>query len=217
MMSQAKMTMLGLQRYLAYKNDTIFAELSLPSGIDKETVENSILDSGSDFEVLYPNPDTFKMMVGIWSKKYERTIIKWQEACNIEYTINENLKRTDTTTDTDSRTQSTTTVNNSVSSDTASAHINTEEKTSAFDSSSYQPKNNNISDNSSGSSGSVKSDGTISASDSGNATHTTTSHGSIGVITSQKMLQEEMQFRNQWKLYDLITDLFIKSFCVMVY
>ena len=157
------------------------------------------------------------MMVGIWSKKYERTIIKWQEACNIEYTINENLKRTDTTNDTDSRTQSTTTINNSVSSDTASAHINTEEKTSAFDSSSYQPKNNNISDNSSGSSGSIKSDGTISASDSGNATHTTTSHGSIGVITSQKMLQEEMQFRNQWKLYDLITDLFVKSFCIMVY
>ena len=47
MMSQAKMTMLGLQRYLAYKHDTIFAELSLPTGIDRETVENSILDYNS--------------------------------------------------------------------------------------------------------------------------------------------------------------------------
>ena len=216
-MSLAKITMLGLERYLTLKNDSIFAELTLPVGVDKDVVENSILDSGSEFEVLYPNPDTFKMMVGIWSKKYAKTIEKWYETCDIEYVINENLKRTDSTTDTDSRTQNTSTTNNNTSSDSATEHINSEEKTSAFDSSSYQPKNNNTSDNTSGSSGSINSNGTVNATDSGTATHTTTSHGSIGVITNQVMLEQEMTFRNKWKLYDLITEQFLKDFCIMVY
>ena len=92
-MSLAKITMIGLQAYLKKNNDDLFSELVVPSGIDKETLENSILDNGSEFEVMYPNPDIFKMMVGIWSKKYAVTMSKWLEALTMDYSMIENYDR----------------------------------------------------------------------------------------------------------------------------
>jgi hypothetical protein len=50
-------------------DDTLFDELQLPDGLDRDTVINNILFNTAELEVLYPNPDTLRAMIGVWSSK----------------------------------------------------------------------------------------------------------------------------------------------------
>lgn len=46
---------------------------------------------------------------------------------------------------------------------------------------------------------------------------TDTRQGNIGVTTTQKMMTEELEFWNQYNLYDIIIREFKKHFCIMLY
>lgn len=112
-MSLAKITLLGF--YNAYEDsDSIFADLTLPIGIDKDLFINSLLLDAGEFEVLYADPDFFKNAVSIWGRKWYRTFQKWYEALSVSYDPLNNYDRTETwTTDTDSASNSTSTANRS--------------------------------------------------------------------------------------------------------
>ena len=160
-MSIAKITMIGLETALAYRNESIFDLLKLPEGIDADTVENNILMEGGEFEVVYAEPDFFKQMVGIWSKKHYRTFEKWTKALSIDYAPLENYDRFEEWDDTGS--ENSKTKRNGTTSDTSSGSVNnsrsehdnehmsgdnkvvtegkTENEVSAFDSNTYQPEN----------------------------------------------------------------------------
>ena len=72
-MAAAKMTLIGLYRW----DNTLFNDMVLPAGIDKDLLVDSLLLRGGEFEVLYPDPDFMKMSIGIWSKKWYRTFSEW--------------------------------------------------------------------------------------------------------------------------------------------
>ena len=72
-MSTAKMTLIGMYNY----DNTLFANLTMPEGINKNDVINSLLLQGGEFEVLYPRPDFMKYAIGAWSVKWERTFAEW--------------------------------------------------------------------------------------------------------------------------------------------
>ena len=72
-MSTAKMTLIGMYNY----DNTLFANLTMPDGINKNDVINSLLLQGGEFEVLYPRPDFMKYAIGAWSVKWERTFAEW--------------------------------------------------------------------------------------------------------------------------------------------
>ena len=72
-MSSAKMTLIGMYNY----DQTIFNELVMPDGIDKDLFINSLLMQGGEFEVLYPDPDFMKTSIKIWSTKWYRTFAEW--------------------------------------------------------------------------------------------------------------------------------------------
>lgn len=99
-MSKAKITLLGFYKW----DDTLFEELSLPDGIDTQTVIDDILVKGADFEVIYSDCDFTKEMIGLISRKWQRTFQKWYDALQIEYEPLYNFDRyehwTDTGTDT---------------------------------------------------------------------------------------------------------------------
>lgn len=216
-MSLAKITMIGLQAYLKKNNDDLFSELSVPTGIDKETLENSILDSGSEFEVMYPNPDIFKMMVGIWSKKYAVTMAKWLDALTMDYAMIENYDRKEEWTDTTNEKSADSKVFKSTTSNQVASNTDTKENVSAFDSAGYQPRTNTLSSDTTTNTGGADSTDTSNGSVDTSNLRSGRAHGNIGVTTNQQMLESEMNLRNRWKLYDLITDLFLKNFCIMVY
>ena len=72
-MAAAKMTLIGLYRW----DNTLFNDMNLPAGIDKDLLVDSLLMRGGEFEVLYADPDFMKMSIGIWSKKWYRTFAEW--------------------------------------------------------------------------------------------------------------------------------------------
>lgn len=195
-MSIAKITLIGIENYLHGQNKSVFDNMLLPTGIDKDTLCNNILLTGGEFELLYPNGDFLPEAISIWCAKWYRTFEKWVKATNIDYSPLENYDRIESWTDT----------GNSNGSMSNSASNSSEDKTSAYDSNVYQPNTQNI-----GSSNSSSNTNTQSANK-----HEGRLHGNIGVTTSQQMLQSEYDIA-LWNLYEHITDLFIKEFCIVVY
>ena len=89
-MSDSKITLIGLNKYLSYENKSLFDYLTLPDGIDKDTLCSNILQKGSEFEAQYPDAEYMRVSVGMWSKKWYWTIDKWLKAINIDYSPLEN-------------------------------------------------------------------------------------------------------------------------------
>ena len=192
-MSLSKITMQSFNTWLDGK---LFDAMILPDGIDKDVLIKNILLEGAEFEVMYSNPDFMAEAIGLWSQKYYRTFEKWITTLNIEYNPLENYDRMEEWHDNG---ESTGTINTKQS-DT----VNT--NTSAYDSLSYVPDAQSVSNGSSNST----SNGTNTNDRTGRA------HGNIGVTTSQQMLQSELDIA-KWNIYKHITDLFLQEFTIMVY
>lgn len=200
----SKITLIGLNNY----DPTLFDNLVIPEGIDRETLIDNILLKSDEFEVIYADFDFNKSLIGLLSKKWYRTIEKWYAALQLEYNPIENYDRYEEYTD------------KGISSGNVSAHDTTQASgngttqtdVSAFDSSGYQPKDK-VSSNSGSTS---KAD---SSSESTNNTvneHTGHLHGNIGVTTSQQMLQSELDIA-LFNLYDRIAMLFVAELVIPIY
>ena len=94
-MSTAMMTTIGLENYLSGQNKSLFDNMALPAGIDKDILVGSIMISAGEFEVLYPDPYFMQTMIGLWSKKHYRTFDKWVKALDIKYDPLNNYDRTE--------------------------------------------------------------------------------------------------------------------------
>lgn len=232
-MATAKITLIGLQAYLKTFEDDLFKNLTLPEGIDKDILVNNILLRGGDFEVLYSEPYFVQEAIGLWSGKWQRTFEKWVAALDIEYAPLENYDRMEDWTDqnyhasnTSARRDSgnTRTFDNSDTT-TPGTTITEETKVSAYDASTYQPKQEVIT-TPSGNGDVLSHSGTIkdeygegsSGQENGNSTdtHGGRIHGNIGVTTSQQMLQAELDI-GMWNIYEHITDLFLSEFVIPIY
>ena len=97
-MSQAKITLIGLENYLNPEH-SVFEQLSLPEGINRDVLVNSILMRCQEFELLYSDPDFMIKAVNVWSLKNYRTFDKWVKALNIKYDPLYNYDRTEEYTD----------------------------------------------------------------------------------------------------------------------
>lgn len=207
-MSSAKVTLLGMNAYFQNANNDLFEFLSLPTGLDKQTLTDNILLQGGEFEVLYSDPISLKTSIGIWSDREAATFKRWVDALNIEYAPLENYDRHEDWTDTlDSDGTSRTTGTN----DTSTSGI-VQTDVSAYDSSGYQPKEK------------VTTSETVDNDTTENNTSTLDNtgrhigrvHGNIGTMTSQSMLESELDL-GYWNIYSRITDMFLEEFCIMIY
>ena len=100
-MSTAKITLIGLERFLNPEH-SVFEDIVLPDGIDKDILTRAILLRCQEFELLYSDPDFLTDAVNIWSRKHYWTFDKWVKALNIEYDPLYNYDRTEEYTDTHS-------------------------------------------------------------------------------------------------------------------
>ena len=219
-MAIAKITLIGMNNYMESMNDDLFKYLSLPSGINKQTLVNNILLRGGEFESLYGDPYFLQNMIGVWSEKWQRTFTKWMQALSINYDPLYNYDRHEIYKDirseneSNNRTESATTTDKSTSSGSGS----TENQVSAYDSATYSPHNKSTSS----SSGTNDSTATSNASGTNKRTlgetvsHDAHLYGNIGVTTSQQMLKDELDI-NEWNVYEHITDLFLNEFSIYVY
>lgn len=219
-MATAKMTMIACYKWMLKNNDDLFENLSLPSGIDRDTVINNILMKGGEFEVLYSDPYFMKDMILIWSNKWNRTIDRWIKALAIDYNPLENYDRMEDWTDENNKNNIVNRQENANGIDTSYSigSGNTENKRSAFDASDYQEhdKSESNSNDANNSASSTSASGIVVDNEKNLNTKSGRAHGNVGVTTSQQMLEAELNI-SKWNLYDEVADLFLNEFCIYTY
>lgn len=224
-----------------YKFDhSLFDNLKLPNGIDKSAVINQIVLDSTPFEVLYPDFETMKELIGLWSDTWAKTFEKWENVLSMEYNPIENYDRMELWTDSSSsngksqRTESRDYVTQLNVNESANNTVNntggdsTSHKVSPYDSNDYvndsidtvELNNQSVTNNHNRSQTNGRDSGATSTvgneSNIDNSKHDGRIHGNIGVTTTQQMIKEEVQIA-KFNLVKQISDIFIKEFCVMVY
>ena len=91
-MTSASLSVLGLYNW----DNTLFDLLSIPQGLDKDTLIDFILSECSELEVLYPNPEVLKGLIGVWSVTQQYEWDKLYQTMLLEYNPIENYNRTET-------------------------------------------------------------------------------------------------------------------------
>ena len=210
MSRQAKISVMGLYTW----DNELFSLMAIPDGLKLETVVDNVLSETAELEVLYPNPEVLKVLIGTWSAKM---IDRWTElykTTQYDYNPIENYNRMET--------GSRDTTGNSKDSGSDQFTGNRTGKSDSyiagFDS---VPSGNN--------------DGLVKQSrdeDTDNSNNTTTygkktdqtentkyenhTHGNIGVTTTQKLIREQREVAD-FNIYAIIIRDFIDRFCIEVY
>ena len=191
----------GILSHFSNNNSDLFSDITLPAGIDKETLVNTIYQRGGEFGVIYSDPDFLKRSITSWFNTYYDTFSKWLAVLSEDYSPLENYDRKEDWTD-----NGTGESHNSIK---QNDETGTETKVSAFNSSSYEPSSD------------VTAIGESSSKADGNSAskniHNGRIHGNIGVMTSQEMLQYEMKVRKEYNIYSLISDMFCDEYLIKVY
>lgn len=220
------MSVLGLYQW----DNTLFSLLSLPEGLDKETLVDFILAECSDLEILYPNPEVLKGLIGVWSATEQYTWGKLYATMQLQYNPIDNYDRTETRTlasqaagnstdggtdtvtsaDTgsDSTTGSSTNINQVKAFDTAANTFTDREKDTVSNSGSttYGKTNTNT----------TRYGHTNNNTYSKNDTENIRAYGNIGVTTTQQMIEQERETA-KFNIFQVILDEFKQRFCVLVY
>lgn len=165
-MAISKITLIGFNQWMLDHNDDLFKNLSIPSGIDKNTLINTILMRAGEFEVLYSNPYFMQDIIGTWSAKWQHTMQKWYDALQIKYDPLNNYDRTEIYTDIRSEGEKTSNTLKENNQNSSSENIERNENAlgsdssestgdgtttntvSAYDASTYQPHDQATSDTS---------------------------------------------------------------------
>ena len=220
-MATAKLTILGMYNY----DNTLFDNLTFPTGIDKNTAVDEILRRSGEFEVLYSDLDFVKFLIGKWGTKHSRTFGKWLAALSEDYDPLYNYDGHEEIRDEERYSNGkthdvTNTTNGSHDVTSTTTNMESEKSVSAYDSSTYQPKEKDVTN------GAVRDAGTTNGStrdagsenETGSKTfiHTLHRYGNQGTTMSQQMLQAELDVQ-RWNLYEHIADIFCDEFCIMVY
>ena len=235
-----RISVLGL-----YKADSgLFSEMVYPSGFtsdEKQTTVGNILAECAELECLFPDPNTMKTMIGLWSKL---NISVWERiftASQLEYNPIENYNRTELETISDDRTDthSGNDVNRLSGTDTettsgSNTQTNAGTDTQTNSITSYDSNTQYVHDTSSLQHGhTVTDNGSGSASTSYGKTETLThgeqivhegditrnnhTSGNIGVTTSQQMLEQEIEVSAKLNVIKMIVESFKERFCLLVY
>jgi len=226
-MSQAKITLIGIENYLN-PDHSVFENMQLPAGIDRDTLIGAIILRCQEFELLYSDPDFLITAVNVWSRKNYRTFDKWVKALDISYDPLFNYDRTEEYTDThagkfnNSSTTNGTNGNTRTDNLTDTSDITNTHSEKAYNDSSYVGTTQDVVDQDETHTGTVTDNGNFNSNTGANGTddytniHKARLFGNIGVTTSQQMLQSELDIA-RWNMYEHIADLFAQEFCIMVY
>lgn len=227
--------MLDLITIFNYDN-TIFDNLQLPASMNKNDFINNLLLETAELELLYSRPDFLKFAIGAWSTKELSIWEKLAATLHYEYNPIYNSDRTETETvheekrgaseitgtSTDAGTASSTSTNKYNRNETA-VDIR---KVSSYDSNSLKDveennntitgKNDDSSTNSSTSQGESTLNQKTLSEDQGKITRELHTSGTIGVITTQALIEEERKVV-QFCIDDYIINSFKRKFCILVY
>lgn len=194
-------TLLG---WYNYTDETLFHEIEYSDRLDPGIlVDTILLRCGNQF-TYFQNEKMLRKAINNFFKKYYVSFDRMAYALEIEYNPLENYNRTDDYTKT---TDASSTSNIKSESE---ANGTREDKVSAYNESTYQPKQYVDSDNSSSDTQDSESTNKVEEE------YQLKSHGNIGVTTNQKMATDELRLR-ETSLYDKIAEMFEHDIMLQVY
>lgn len=195
-----RMTLIGMYRY----DNTLFDNVSLPEGYDKETFINSLLLEHGEKCVMYTDVDFMKFSLGVVSRKWYHEFERIYTALNEEYNPLHNYDRHEEYKDITERK-----AGGKVT--TTQPEDTTEEtRVAAYNSASYEPDRKSFSN-----AGKLVSENENG--ENGTLTHDAHLYGNIGVMTSAAMALEETRLRSNNNMYGVIADIFSKEVLLQLY
>lgn len=177
---------------------SLFDGISLPDSIDQKTLYDKIMYDNWDLEPYISDFDVLHRFILNWFKTRYHAWEMMNKALSQDYEPLENMNRTETETITRER-------KFTGQSSTEDSGEN-ETRVSAFDSSSYQPSQMDTSQATGSEKRNDNEDETV--------TNERNSHGTIGVITNQDMLQKEIDIR-RYDIYSIISKEFTNEFMLL--
>lgn len=127
---QMTSTLWGMEQYFQYKHKSLFDEIRLPDGVDKQTLVNTILVEAGELEVMYTDGDFLKVAINTWFERKYNMLDRWIKAINIDYKPLENYNRTERWTDkSDGTTSNNGTKNSTTNNSGSDSGTNTNEET----------------------------------------------------------------------------------------
>lgn len=179
----------------------LFDNISLPDGINKETLIDRIVYKNYDLSLYITDYTLLHLNIINFFLTRLENYQKIVDALGEDYNPIHNFDRYEI--------KDEKTTNNANNKNVDSINGNEEYKTSAFNSNDYQPKDKTTSTQTR----------TDTREDKQNGTYTSNNHlyGNIGVTTSQQMIESEMELRQTYIIYDMIATDFRKEFCLCIY
>lgn len=238
-MPQSKITLIGMENFLNPEH-SIFEELTLPDGIDKNILIGAIILRCQEFELLYSSPDFMIEAVKVWGMKNYWTFDRWVKLINKEYDPLYNKDYHEEISDIHYGQYSKTgsgslTGSNSESSDyTRTDNLKTETDNTdthaekAYNDADMIDTTEDVLDGEINQTGTQRNAGqtagtvnnttsnTESGGDNHTDTHTSHGYGNIGVTAAQTLFMKETEVA-AWNMYEHIADLFASEFCLMIY
>lgn len=213
-------TLVGL---LAW-DSTLFDACTFPEGVSADTVVATILMQYGKTPLMHPSPEYMKAYLPIWCARYAAIWEKMYATTTFDYNPIDNLRRKTTYTDTEGREL----VRDATVTDESTGETNGEITTSnevenmvsAENADTYQPDTKNTENGTTNQSQTVESNGTqktdLTDTEQRQLVHEENAEGSIGVITTQTMIEQERNV-SQFNIYDFIAGTFAQEFCLLAW
>ena len=183
-MSFSWLSIMGMYEY----DPSIMDGLNVPTGINREDVINNIMLECAELEIIYPNFETMKQAISIWSnsnqiswnKLYKTMTIEYNPIWNVDADITETIDRN----------------RKDIGSGTGINSVKGFNSDTWADASKDQANTQNDTDE--------------------DIVRTERRTGNIGVTASQDLIKKEREIAD-FNMINYITQSFKKRFCLMVY
>lgn len=229
-----------LKDFIAW-DETVLDGVVVPEGMDAELMKNTLMMRCGELTSHWSSPGTFKAATTHWFLTHQWNIQHLYNLLLAEYNPIHNYDRDETitidvgenggrgynsevTSTGDTSGDSTRTPNLTSSDDTT-----VKRNVSAFDSSEYQPRDEDVTDSTRTETGTdnieshdetsnnTATDYQEQTVNNRNENHVNHMEGNIGITTTQQMMQEEIALMKGFNLYDTVASMFEDDMMVLVY
>lgn len=226
----ANLSPMGLYNW----DNTLFDLMQIPSALDKDVLVQNLLAETAELEVLFPNPEVMKNLIGVWSAKQLDVWNRLYNTTQYDYNPIENYNRYETGSEdgtgstTHSGTDGHTTGTTHGGRDTVNTSRNGEQWIAGYDSTPSGSDDGLVKQSRGSETGNATTNygetvNTLESktygekvSTSNEGKHELHAHGNIGVTTTQKLIREQRDI-DLFNVYDIIIEDFKMRFCILVY
>ena len=198
---RATLSILGLYNYDA----SVLDGLSVPTGLERDTLIDYICMECADLELLYPDLQLMRQLITSWASARQHSWERLYQSTVQRYNMIHNYDRYEEWQDDTTR------------SDTGSGSTNASgNSTQTINKPGYNINNGMVSTERETVSNATNSTANNRTDSKNTGKHSGHLYGNIGVTTAAQMLTEERELY-KWDVYSAITQEFKEKFCVMVY